>query len=179
MPTRATIIAEAEALLPDNDAREISPEDTRQRIIDLATEYLHITDDADLLKLKHINTKAYLIGDVTYYGGDFYQASADNQGAFDYSQWTLFYPIKDWVTATNFRVGHYANNGNLLYKCLTAHVSGTFATDLAAVKWVLVGPVKATEQEILDHTEDAKYITPLGLKKHTMITKLNMYTNFG
>lgn len=37
----------------------------------------------------------------------------------------------------------------------------------------------ATEQQILDHTSNTVFATPLNLKKHTMITKLNLYTNFG
>ncbi len=38
---------------------------------------------------------------------------------------------------------------------------------------------KASEQEVMDHVENDKLVTPLILKKHTMITKLNLYTNFG
>jgi hypothetical protein len=139
MPTRATIIAEINALLPDNNAREISPEDTRQRLLDIANEYLHKTDDVALLKLQHNTTKTYVANDVTYYQGDLYQSIAGSLGAFSYADWTLYGSIKDWVTATIFRAGHYVNKGNALYKCLTSHTSGTFATDLAAAKWVLVG----------------------------------------
>lgn len=43
----------------------------------------------------------------------------------------------DWVTSTAYLIGDYAVTNNRLYKCLIAHTSGTFATDLAALKWEL------------------------------------------
>lgn len=44
----------------------------------------------------------------------------------------------DWVTATAYSVGDgiYIPSTNTNYLCAIAHTSGTFATDLAAVKWV-------------------------------------------
>jgi hypothetical protein len=49
----------------------------------------------------------------------------------------------DWVTATAYVVGPPASivrhpTTRNLYQCLIAHTSGTFATDLAAGKWLLV-----------------------------------------
>jgi hypothetical protein len=42
-----------------------------------------------------------------------------------------------WVTSTVYNVGDYVTRpGGLYYKCVIAHTSGTWATDLAAVKWV-------------------------------------------
>ena len=41
-----------------------------------------------------------------------------------------------WGTATGYIVGNYVTQAGLIYYCLTAHTSGTFATDLAAGKWV-------------------------------------------
>lgn len=41
----------------------------------------------------------------------------------------------DWVTATTYVVGDHVTTNSLYYICLTAHTSGTFATDLAALKW--------------------------------------------
>ena len=40
-----------------------------------------------------------------------------------------------WVTATAYAVGDYVLHSSVNYTCLTAHTSGTFATDLAAGKW--------------------------------------------
>ncbi len=47
--------------------------------------------------------------------------------------------IKAWATSTAYVVDDYVTQSNILYKCLTAHTAGTFATDLAAVKWVAIG----------------------------------------
>jgi hypothetical protein len=43
-----------------------------------------------------------------------------------------------WVTSTAYVVGDVRTNSGYFYKCLVAHTSGTFATDLAAGDWVLV-----------------------------------------
>lgn len=45
------------------------------------------------------------------------------------------YTATDWVTATAYVVGNLVQSGGYCYECLTAHTSGTFATDLAAAKW--------------------------------------------
>lgn len=52
-----------------------------------------------------------------------------------------------WVTGTAYVVGDLVlfTDGHV-YKCLTAHTSGTFATDLAAAKWLQV-PVLACLHE--------------------------------
>lgn len=50
-------------------------------------------------------------------------------------------PIFDstaWLTGTVYVVGDVRVNGVNAYYCLEAHTSGTFATDLAADKWVAV-----------------------------------------
>ena len=43
-----------------------------------------------------------------------------------------------WATSTAYVRGDFVNESSLLYKCVTAHTSGTFATDLAAGDWILV-----------------------------------------
>lgn len=43
-----------------------------------------------------------------------------------------------WLTATAYVVHDTVYQGNNVYRCLVAHTSGTFATDLAAGKWSLV-----------------------------------------
>lgn len=42
-----------------------------------------------------------------------------------------------WVTSTAYVLGDTVSNGGNNYFCLVGHTSGTFATDLAAGKWVL------------------------------------------
>ena len=44
-------------------------------------------------------------------------------------------PTGDWVTSTAYAVNDVVYESNKVYKCLIAHTSGTFATDLAALKW--------------------------------------------
>jgi hypothetical protein len=41
-----------------------------------------------------------------------------------------------WVTATAYAIGDVVLESGTAYVCAVAHTSGTFATDLAAVKWV-------------------------------------------
>lgn len=40
-----------------------------------------------------------------------------------------------WVTGTAYVEGNLRTNAGSYYRCLVAHTSGTFATDLAALKW--------------------------------------------
>lgn len=54
-----------------------------------------------------------------------------------------------WVTGLAYAVGAPVYQSNNLYRCLVAHTSGVFATDLAAGKWLLLvalpaGPAGAT-----------------------------------
>lgn len=46
-------------------------------------------------------------------------------------------PRGNWATATSYALRDFVNNGGQSYVCAVAHTSGTFATDLAAGKWVL------------------------------------------
>ncbi len=43
-----------------------------------------------------------------------------------------------WVTTTAYLADDSVYSGSSLYRCITAHTSGTFATDLAAGKWGLL-----------------------------------------
>ena len=43
--------------------------------------------------------------------------------------------ITDWATSTSYVVGNYVQNSNILYKCISNHTSGTFATDFSAGRW--------------------------------------------
>lgn len=40
-----------------------------------------------------------------------------------------------WVTATSYAQGDIVLQNDIVYLCITAHTSGTFATDLTADKW--------------------------------------------
>jgi hypothetical protein len=47
-------------------------------------------------------------------------------------------PATLWATATNYQVNNPVFHGIQLYRCLISHISGVFATDLAAGKWLLI-----------------------------------------
>ena len=49
-----------------------------------------------------------------------------------------------WVTSTSYVKGDIRSQGTENYVCVTAHTSGTFATDLAAGKWGDLGPFDST-----------------------------------
>ena len=46
--------------------------------------------------------------------------------------------VLDWLTATTYTIGKYVYYNGILYKCLEAHTSGNFSTDLSANKWVKI-----------------------------------------
>ncbi len=51
--------------------------------------------------------------------------------------------VSPWLTNTVYTTDQYVWQSALLYKCAEAHTSDVFATDLTAVKWVLVSTVSA------------------------------------
>lgn len=74
---------------------------------------------------------------------------------------------EDWVTATAYVPGDQVVSGAVTYACLIAHTSGTFATDLTALKWQRC----ATEDEILFTEDDTSiiYAEPTDLLKLTHV----------
>lgn len=59
----------------------------------------------------------------------------------------------EWATSTAYAVGDaraLASSGEC-YRCLVAHTSGTFATDLAASKWVLMPVLDVLEEFLIRH----------------------------
>ena len=49
-----------------------------------------------------------------------------------------------WLTANPYLVNDVVIESNKIYRCLVAHTSGTFATDLAALRWVEVSASPST-----------------------------------
>lgn len=49
-----------------------------------------------------------------------------------------------WVTSTSYPQNALVENSDSIYMCLVAHTSGTFADDLAANKWKVVGSTTYT-----------------------------------
>ena len=58
--------------------------------------------------------------------------------AMAFAQWNPISGRGAWVTATDYAVNDIVSDSGNSYICLTAHTSGTFATDLAAAKWLLL-----------------------------------------
>lgn len=59
---------------------------------------------------------------------------------------TLIFTLNEyaaWLTTTPYVIGDLVTNGGSYYRCLIAHTAGTFATDLAALKWVLTSGASA------------------------------------
>jgi hypothetical protein len=46
----------------------------------------------------------------------------------------------EWYTSTDYSLGALVTYGYQSYRCIIAHTSGTFATDLSALKWKLCSP---------------------------------------
>lgn len=57
-------------------------------------------------------------------------------------------PAVAWTTATAYAIGANVLQSGSLYRCLVAHTAGTFATDLTALKWVLVGALAVGPQGV-------------------------------
>lgn len=53
-----------------------------------------------------------------------------------------------WLTATAYKVYDVVVQSNNTYVCCTAHTSGTFATDLAAIKWMLIATFDVADNVI-------------------------------
>jgi len=58
-----------------------------------------------------------------------------------------------WVTATAYVVGdvRMVSSTGECYRCIVAHTSGTFATDLAAAKWVLMPVLEVLHEFTIRH----------------------------
>ena len=54
-----------------------------------------------------------------------------------------------WATATSYTAGDFKVYQDETYICLTTHTSGTFATDLAAVKWRVSSPLLRSADKLL------------------------------
>lgn len=62
-------------------------------------------------------------------------AAAASAAAAAAAQNTILKPKGQWLTATAYVLGDLVYQLGSQYECITAHTSGTFATDLSAAKW--------------------------------------------
>jgi len=68
---------------------------------------------------------------------------------------TLEFTTTAWATATTYAVGdrRLVTASGHCYRCLVAHTSGTFATDLAASKWMLMPVLAVLKEFCIAHTQ--------------------------
>ena len=64
-----------------------------------------------------------------------------------------------WATSTAYAVGDCVFESYKFYICETAHTSGTFATDLAAVKWGEIADFTDVFEDASDYADAAAAIT--------------------
>lgn len=72
--------------------------------------------------------------------------------------------LSGWLTSTAYVVGDQVTESGNRYYCLEAHTSGTFATDLAAGKWVQTQPTPDLEKvsitgNVITSKDEAIYVT--------------------
>jgi hypothetical protein len=138
----------------------------------VGTEYITSTKNngvAKLIKFVFSNTDAYMIemgaGYFRFYtnGGAVIKTLADTDA---------------WLTATNYVVGDFVKESSIIYYCIEDHTSGTFATDLAADKWVAQDiyelPNEYTEDQ-LDLIQYAQIDDVIKLVAPTTDTSTDMY----
>lgn len=70
---------------------------------------------------------------------------------------TVKFGTTAWATTTTYVVGdvRLVTGTGECYRCLVAHTSGTFATDLAAAKWVLMPVLDVLEEFIITYGHGA------------------------
>lgn len=86
----------------------------------------------------------YYVGDIVSYGPNRYIAKREtindipDVSSSDWEVFTEGVDLRgDWAASTTYYINDIVNRGGTTYICLVRHASGsTFATDLAATKWV-------------------------------------------
>lgn len=63
-----------------------------------------------------------------------------------------FTPRSLWLTATAYVVGDMVQQSTSSYVCSIAHTSGTFNTDLAAGRWIILGATAASAASSISNT---------------------------
>lgn len=83
-------------------------------------------------KLSRLSDTAWTLVKVEFYYPPLLDENVDAAKTLKLNDATI---TTDWVTATAYVVGDVRDEGGVIYICIEAHTSGTFATDLAAGKW--------------------------------------------
>jgi hypothetical protein len=82
---------------------------------------------------------------------------AEFESPTSWETWTANPASTAWVTGTLYTVATKVNIDGSIYACATEHTSGTFATDLAAVKWTLVQAISTYSVDDLVINSGTKY----------------------
>lgn len=78
-------------------------------------------------------------------GGCIYNTTAGTLNIYNGTIWKAAGGgISAWATATVYAIGDLVIQSSKIYQALTAHTSGTFATDLAALKWTEISATTAS-----------------------------------
>lgn len=102
---------------------------------------------ADISFVKPVFTRDKETGEIitvkplSQRGGASYEIYAEfglDHGAEFMHAKLLIGTVTAWLTATAYVAGNYVTQGGFTYKCLEGHTSDTFATDLAAKKWIKI-----------------------------------------
>ena len=107
------------------------------------------TEEVDICvqSLDRISAKSFTFGDVTSVQSvkclrHFDQTRNALLRSFEWPfARTRLRLVSGWLTNTVYTTDQYVWQSGLLYKCIVAHTSGTFATDLTAAKWTLVSTI--------------------------------------
>jgi hypothetical protein len=140
----------------------------------VGSEYIAEVKDSSkktrLMKFVFSNSESYIIEAGEYYFRFYKNGSQIVKTLGDTSA---------WVTVTSYSVGDFVQESSTIYYCIVAHTSGTFATDLAAGKWVAQSiyelPTPFTQAELFDlqfvQINDLVYITSL-ISSPQLLTRL-------
>jgi len=94
-------------------------------------------------KLSRLGSVQFKIEDVNFVRGPFLDTNISNitiTPSADSAATTLTATIPAWAATTNYDIGDYVIEATVTYKCIVAHYSAVFATELAAGYWVIETP---------------------------------------
>lgn len=134
-----------------------------------ASDHNELNDELDTLGSK-LNTLILQLQELQRDDGKLGNSEVHPQ-AFDSASLALMssssWTVKGaWATATAYVVGDLVSESGESYVCAEAHTSGTFSTDLAAIKWIplsaLAASVTAFSQTLLDDADASTWLATLG-----------------
>jgi hypothetical protein len=118
------------AFVKSNQVVLYSNTDSEWKLVELASEPTGANDDETIGEVA-------LTYDANY--DVFLKYSSGTAATIAFVPWKTHTARYDaWFTANNYKTGDRKSESGSIYACLETHTSGTFATDLAAGKWIEV-----------------------------------------